>query len=963
MRSFSFFALCAAFCAAAALPMQANADAAAAPVAAAAVIQPYALSCEAQENPLGLDETAPLFAWKLQADKPHAAKRARAQVQSGYEIVVSEPSGNPVWQTGAVASDAQLQIPYTGTPLRPFTRYSWKVRVRDGGGAFSAWSSPAFFETAMLSAADWKARWIGDGSRTPANQGDLFRDSPAPLFRKTFDISANKKVQSARLHITGLGYYEASINGRRIGDTVLAPAWTNYGKHVFYDTFDVTAELQSGKNALGVVLGNGWFNPIPMPVFRALRNVLTIGRPCLLAQLHVRYTDGSQDVVVSDETWKTAPGPILRNNVYLGEHHDARREIHGWDVPAFDDAAWRPATSADTAPKGRLLARVQPPIRATKTLQPAKISEPQKGVFIYDFGQNFAGVIRLKVRGPAGAKITFRYGEDVYRDGSINVMTSVAGQQKRGGRNAPRESAAQAAAAGRQPPTAWQEDSYTLRGDTAGEVWQPRFTFHGFRYAEVTGAVPAKNAANAATIQNAPEIISLEGIRLNANLAPTGSFDASDPLLKRIETLLDWTFLSNVFSVQSDCPAREKYGYGGDIVATARTFCWFYDMGNFYRKVLLDFAVDQRPRGGMTETAPYNAIADSGLGDGSGPIGWQLAFAFLQKQLYEYYGDTRSIERSYPALLKQVEFLRSRAKGGLFIENCINDHESLERRIPALFATAHYYHHIRLLAEFATITKRDADAEKYTALAGQVKDAFVKRFVNANTGEVANHTQAAQAFGLFYDLLPNNKQDAAFAVLLREIEKRKGHAAAGIFGVPLVFDALNQRGRNDVAYAMVAKKDFPGWGHMLQSGATTLWETWKYSDNTYSQNHPMFGSVGEWFYQGLLGIDTAGAGFKKIILKPRPIRGLSWARGIYDSVRGPISVHWETTDGTNGTFRLRAGIPPNTTAEIWLPASKAAAVTENGIPAVTAKGLRLLREENGAVVFEVGSGDYDFLVK
>ncbi|MDR1172723.1 MAG: glycoside hydrolase family 78 protein [Bacteroidales bacterium] len=895
-----------------------------------AQVHPVGLTCEYLENPLGIDITAPVLGWKLQSNE-------RGQLQTAYEIMVAtsedglEQGKNLVWKSGKKTSAQSNNIAYAGQKLQPFTRYYWKVRVYDRDGKPSVWSVASRWETAMLTPADWKAQWIGDGSQSPINEADFYRDEPAPMFRKTFTVK--KQVVSARLYITGLGYYEAYINGDRVGNSVLDPGWTNFGKQALYSVYDITGMIRRGDNAIGAILGNGFYNPLPMRIFKPLREYLYIGRPCLKAQLRVTYTGGSMETITTDNTWKTAPSAIMRNNVYLGERYDARMETPGWNLPEFKDNHWKQASLA-VAPSGELTAQMQPPIRITKTFRPVRMTESRPGVFVFDMGQNFAGVVRIRVQGPRGAKITIRYGEDVYSDGSLNVMTSVAGQQKRVW-DADREASG-------QPQTAWQEDSYTLRGE-GEETWSPRFTFHGFRYVEVTGW-PGR-----------PSVDHIEGLRMNADLLRTGQFECSNPMFNQLNAAIDHTFLSNVFSVQSDCPAREKFGYGGDIVGVARTFGWFYDMENFYRKVIRDFAGDQRPLGGMTETAPYNGIADQGLGDGSGPIGWQLAFAFLQKQLYEYYGDTRTIETYYSALRKQVEFLRANAQGHI-IDRCINDHESLEERIPALFATAHYYHHVILLAEFATLTGRAADAQTYSRLAADIKAAFMAKFVKS--GEVGNHTQAAQAFGLYYNLLPDADRNVAFNVLLREIALREGHIAAGIFGVPLILETLTKNDRNDIAYEMVDKKTFPGWGHMLQSGATTVWETWKYSDNVYSQNHPMFGSVGEWFYQALLGINPAAPGFKRVVIKPQPAGDLTWARGSFESIQGTIGSSWKIDDGR---FLFDVAVPVNTVAEIWVPSNGASAVTESGKPAKDAKGLKLIRHEKDYAIFEAGSGKYQFV--
>jgi len=892
-------------------------------------IHPFALTCEYIENPLGIDIPAPVLGWKLQSTE-------RAQIQTAYEIRVATSEAdltqgkNLVWKSGKQISSQNNNIVYAGKKLKPFTRYYWKTLVYDRDGQPSEWSDIAWWETAMLTPSDWKAQWIGDGSQSPTNELDFYKDEPAPMFRKAFNVK--KPVEAARLYITGLGYYEAYINGEKVGDHVLDPGWTNFGKQTLYSVYDMTGMLCQGDNVIGAILGNGFYNPLPMRIFQPLREYLYIGRPCLRAQLRITYTDGSVETIVTDNTWKTAPSAIMRNNVYLGEHYDARMETPGWCISTFRDSPWKQAISVD-GPSGQLTAQIQPPVRITKTIHPVRMTESRPGVFVFDMGQNFAGVARLRVQGPAGTKITLRYGEDVYSDGSLNVMTSVAGQVKRVW-NANRETPG-------APQTAWQEDSYTLKGE-GEEIWSPRFTFHGFRYVEITGW-PGR-----------PALENIEGLRMNADLPRTGQFECSNPMLNKLNTVLDYTFLSNVFSVQSDCPAREKFGYGGDIVGVARTFGWFYDMHNFYRKVIRDFANDQRPLGGMTETAPYNGIDSEGLGEGSGPIGWQLAFAFLQKQLYEYYGDIRTIENCYPALRKQVEFLRANAKEHI-IDRCINDHESLEERIPALFATAHYYHHVILLAEFATLTGRSADAKIYQQLATDIKTAFMGKFVTS--GEVGNRTQATQAFALYYDLLHDSEKEAAFERLLKAIEQRDGHIAAGIFGVPLILEMLIKNNRNDIAYEMVNKKTFPGWGHMLQSGATTVWETWKYSDNVYSHNHPMFGSVGEWFYQALLGINPAAPGFKRILIKPQPVGDLTWTKGSFESIQGTIASSWEID---NGKFLLEVTVPVNTTAEIWILSDKASTITESGISVKEAKGLQWIRNENNYTIFEAGSGKYKF---
>ena len=897
-------------------------------------ISVHHLTCEYSRNPLGIDMQSPQLSWQLEAEQ-------RGQMQSAYEIRVGTDSTNLVnakrlvWKSGKIHRSTTLNIQYAGKKLKPFTRYYWMVRSYNQDDVASAWSPIAWFETAMLSPTDWKGVWIGDGSKAPTKTEDFYKDDPTPLFRKKFAVK--KKIKEARLYISGLGYYEASLNGRKIGDHILDPGWTNYSKQILYSTYDVTNMIHVGDNCMGVILGNGFYNPLPMRIFKPLRDYLTIGRPCLKAQLRIVYTNGQIQTIYSDESWKTAPGPILKNNVYLGESYDARKEIADWNLPSFSDALWSKASLIIAFPAGTLTAQIQPPIRLRELIHPKRMTETKRGEFVFDMGQNFAGVVRLKVRGPKGTKIKIRYGEDIYSDGSLNVMTSVAGQIKKNwGANRTLPG---------QPQTAWQEDSYILKGE-GEEIWSPRFTFHGFRYVEITGW-PGR-----------PSMENIAGLRLSADLESTGKFKCSNPMLNQLFNVLDYTFLSNVFSVQSDCPAREKFGYGGDIVGVSSTFCWFYNMENFYRKAVSDYANDQRPSGGMTETAPFNGIHSLGLGEESGPIGWQLAFSYMQDKLYDYYGDKKTLKEYYPLFKKQVEYIRTQAKDYL-IDHGINDHESLEKRIPALFATAHYYHHVLLLTKFAERIGNTADKQTYQLLADNIKKAFIHKFITTGNGIVGNRTEASQAFGLIYDLLPAEEKAMAFEQLVNVIDEQDQHIKTGIFGTPAVLNTLRENNRNDIAYAMATQSDFPGWGYMLKSGATTLWETWKYSDNVYSQNHPMFGSVGEWMFQSLGGLLPLAPGFKEFMIKPQPVPDLKYVNCDYQSVHGLIESHWKQDEKH---FILTIKVPVNTKAKVFIPAQETDEITESNQLIKQSKNMQIIGYQAGYFCLEVNSGVYSFVV-
>ena len=778
----------------------------------------------------------------------------------------------------------------------------------------------------MMEDANWQARWIGDGRKNPEADKDYFQDDRMPLFRRDFQIK--KSLQSARLYISGLGYYEAYLNGRKSGDHMLDPGWTTYRKQVQYVVHDIGPMLKIGRNVIGVMLGNGWWNPLPLKFFGRwdLRQYQQTGRPIFRAVILLRYKDGTEEWIRTDEHWKVAPGPIIRNNVYLGEQYDARLEQKNWCSNGTLSADWKMAVP-EIGPEGRLTPQVQPPIRITKRLRPVAIKEQGKDTFLVDMGQNFAGVIRLQVQGKAGTAIHIRYGETLFPDGRLNVMTTAMTQIKKGG--IPGGPGA--------PETAWQEDVYILKG-LGKEAWNPRFTFHGFRYVEITGW------------PGTPTVNDFEGLRMNSDVEPVGRFECSNALFNQLHEAVQWTFLSNIFSVQSDCPGREKMGYGADMVASAETFLFNYDMANFYGKAIQDFANEQRQGGGITEIAPFTGIADRGYGDDSGPLGWQLAFGYLQQQLYEFYGDKKVIESQYEAVKKQLEFLRSKAIDGLFYWD-ISDHESLDPKPESFSASCFYFHHALLAAKFASILGQKDDELEYNRMANAIRRSIVAHYEVPGTGRFDLATQAAQSMALWYGLANDSMQ--AFKQLESEIHRHNDHLSTGIFGTKMMFDVLRRYHRNELAYAIASQRTFPGWGYMLENGATTLWETWAYPGTVYSNNHPMFGSVDEWFYRSLLGINAAAPGYRKILIHPQPAGDLRFAKGSFQSVMGEITSSWKKF---GDQFELQVSIPVNTTAEIKVPCKPEQTVLVNGnkiVPAEIRDGFALLRTGSGNYLITV----------
>lgn len=897
---------------------------------AASSLKPVWLTTEYTVNPISLNTSKPRLSWKLMSDK-------RGQMQTAYEILVSDNSRDihnakgTTWQSGKIASSLSIHIDYAGAPLKPFTRYYWRVKVYDQNGEVSAWSEPAFFETGILQPTDWKGVWIGDERKQFEKEEDFYGPDQMPLIRKGFTVP--KTIAAARLYISGLGYYEAFLNGKKIGDHVLDPGFTTYKKQALYASYDITPQIRKGKNVIGIMLGNGWYNPLPLKLFGRfnLRTVQQTGRPCVKAQILLSYTDGTSLTIATDETWKTALGPVIRNNVYLGEQYDARLEKENWLNTNYDDLSWKKASKVE-GPSGELVAQMQPPIKITRILKPIRITEVGKDTFIVDMGQNFAGVARIRVQAPAGRKISMRFGEDIHPNGRLNYLTTVAGQIKeifnlKGGPGAPK--------------TAWQEDNYITKGKGI-ETWAPQFTFHGFRYVEITGW-PGR-----------PTVNDIEGLRMNSNIEQAGTFSCSNQMFNQLNDVIQWTFLSNVFSVQSDCPGREKMGYGADIVVTSEAFMYNYDMANFYRKTVQDFVNEQQPDGGITEIAPYTGIADKGYGGESGPLGWQLAFPYLQKKLYDFYGDKRIIENNYAGIIRQMDFLQSKAIDGLFHWD-ISDHEALDPKPEAFSAASFYYHHAVLAANFAAILGKKEDSLKYAKLSETIKNAIVRKYLVPHTGRFDNATQSAQLFALWYRLAPS--EDTTMQVLLNEFARHNNHVSTGIFATKWMFDVLREKNRNDVAYKIANQPDYPGWGYMLSKGATTLWETWKYPDNAPSQNHPMFGSISEWFYRSLLGINSGAPGFEKIIIKPQPAGDLQWAKGSYESVRGAIVSDWKIQQNS---FTLNVSVPANTTAEIWLPSKENTSITENGKAITAANGITSIKHEKGYTIISTGSGNYQF---
>lgn len=867
---------------------------------------PENLKCEFRSQPLGVDNPTPRLSWTLRSD-------GKDEVQASYRVLVASSKSildrnrGDLWDSGTVASDRQNNIDYVGRALESGQVVYWKVAIA-GTNAKPVWSKASTWEMGLN---DWQARWIED-----AKPGaEPYQDDPAPLFRKEFKV--RDQVTRARLYITGLGYYEASINGKRIGDHVLDPGWTAFDKRVSYSVYDLTSSLSQGKNCLGVMLGNGWYNPLPLKLFGNfnLREHLEIGKPRLIAELRIEYRDGSVDVIGSDPTWKVGDGPIMRNNIYLGEVYDARREVVGWNRSGFRNQDWRNAVASER-PVGKLIAQPQPPIRVTKQWSAVNMTEPKPGVFVYDMGVNFAGWASFEFDLPAGTQVHLRYGELVYPDGNLNPMTSVAGQIKRKGVGGPGA-----------PDIAWQSDTFIAKGGR--ETYTPRFTFHGFRYVEITG------------LPKPPPLKAVTAMRLNSDVETVGSFECSNPLLNDIQAMCLRTFKSNIFSVQSDCPHRERLAYGGDIVATSEALMSNFDMAGFYEKAVRDWADSARSDGMFTDTAPFIGIQYCG-------VVWAMAHPLLIEQLHQYYGNRQLGAEQYEAAKRWLALVEKQYPDGV-VKDGLSDHEGLEPTPAPELVTPLYFQCAQMLSRLAARLGHTEDARHFDVLAAKIRDAYNTKFLDAKTGKVGPGTQTSQSFALYTGIVPPASRAKVFEALVAAIESKKGKLTTGILGTKFMLDVLSREGRADLAYAIVTQPELPGWAWMLKNGATTLWEHWAFSDNTFSHNHPMFGSVSQWMMQWLGGIrpEADAVGYDRVVIQPQTPPELDWVKSSYQSIRGTVVSNWKR-NAKEITFEIT--VPPNTRARVILPGRVR---RENGKP------FDRKMEGKG---FTLGSGSYTFQV-
>lgn len=771
------------------------------------------------------------------------------------------------------------------------------------------------------------AQWITDTLQIPPEESLFYDDHPAPIFRKEFEVKRNLK--KATLYITAAGYYSASLNDSKIGKNYLDPAWTNFEKRIYYTEYDITKNLESGKNCLGVTLGNGFYNPLPMKMwgYLNLREHLPVGKPQFIACLKLEYENGKSETIYTNQSWKFSYGPLLKNNVYLGEIYDARREKEGWKMTGFKDNHWSHARES-LGPGGQLQKAFFPPIQVTDIIDPIGISAPNSSSFLVDMGVNFTGLYKIRLKGKTGDTIQFRFGERIYDDGTLNPMTTVAGQIKRKDRGGPGA-----------PEIAWQTDSYIF-GDEEDIWYSPVFTFHTWRYMEISG------------LEIKPQIKDIQGLAFNTKVDTKNSFSSSSELLNSIQEATSNTFLANLQSVQSDCPAREKFGYGGDLIATGESYIYNFDMQSIYRKTIYDW-FDAINDSVFIDTAPFVGIKYCGLS-------WESAFLITQYYHYLYYNDTDLIEEMYDANLKwmnKVERLHPRG----IVDKGLSDHESLEPVPVELTGTNHYLQCALIMSEFASFMGDVANEEKFEKLALKLTKQLSKLFWEKSVPDPINR-QTLFSTLLYNNIIPQESAKNAVDSLLKALDEGpSGHFNTGIFGTKYILETLSRAGKINEVYSVVNSRDYPGWGFMIDRGATTLWETWKESDNTYSNCHPMFGSVTEWFYRWLGGIkpDPENPGFEKFFISPKIPDSLKYVNCSYHSPFGKIVSNWEVNEADSITFELV--VPDGSIALVILPFKQVQNVEI--VDKTRDKTYSPEKNPDLAADFELKGGEYLILVK
>ena len=897
--------------------------------------------CEYRDEPLGINTLTPRFSWQISA-------RDRGFLQSAYELIVGDDRaavaagrGN-LWRVKAKGAES-LHIPYAGKALESGKEYYWSVRVWNAAGEVSPWMPVNSFSTGLLSPD------AGSGARGIAMevQPDSLRLVPGeeynkltigdritapnrlPQFRREIDV--RKPVKRAMAYVSGLGQFEFFINGDKVGDNFLDPAWSDYDKIVCYVPFDVTDRLQQGANVLGVMLGNGMYN---VPRERYYKLLMTYGYPMMICKVDVEYADGTHDVIVSDGSWRTTTSPVTYSSIFGGEDYDATLERTGWMKPGYDDSSWQEVLF--TSQRGELIAPKALPVKVMEEFPVFKIRKTKYGKWLYDMGQNFSGVARLTVKGKRGQAVRMNTCElfDPAVD-SIQIHGGYRGETRY---------------------------TYTLRGDAEPESWAPQFTYHGFRYVLIDGAVPAGEP----NPEGLPEIVDVRGLHIRNSTPESGTFVSSNDLLNKTQRLIGWGIKSNMVSYLTDCPHREKLPWLEQLHLMFGSLQYTFDMFSLYEKMLDDMAMAQLPNGLVPDIAPEYALFREAFRDSPE---WGSAFVLVPLYLYEYYGDGTMLRKHYEAMGRYVDYLTSKADDHI-LKHGLGDWFDIGPKMPgraqlsslAATATPIYYMDALAMVKGAELLGKKKDAERWQKLADAIRTSYNEKFFHKEGCYYDRNSQTANSIALCAGLVDPEYRQGVLDNVVKDIRSRNNGLTGGDVGYTYILRALEAGGRSDVIFDMNSRYDVYGYGYMLAQGATALPESWQVVP-IKSHNHFMLGHLMQWLYTHVGGIrrDTEALAYKRSVIRPEAVGDLTMARVSFESPYGQIRSEW--SKGADGSFELLAEVPANTTSTVWLPAAEDAAVFESNLPVEKVAGIEYLGYKEGCKVYAVGSGTYRFDVR
>jgi alpha-L-rhamnosidase len=869
------------------------------------------LKCEYLVNPLGIDSQNPRLTWQM-IDERNGA------FQYAYQIFVSADSAElkkdlaTVWNSGKIKSGKSL-VRYKGNPLQPFTRYYWKVVLWDQNGRKSVASQTAFFETGMVDKMNWKGSWISDS-----------RDEnikPAPYFRKSFNVT--KKIVSARQYIAVAGLYELYINGNKIGNHVLDPAYTRFDRRTLYLTHDVTSYLQQGENVIGVILGNGWYNHQSTAVWY-FDEAPWRSRPKFCADLRITYDDGSTSTITSGTDWKTSLGPIIFNSIYTAEHYDARLEQQGWDKAGFNDSKWgRPILVA--APSSNIVSQVMQPIRQVEEIPAVSINRINKLTTVFDLGRNIAGVSKLKVSGPKGTVIRLKHSERLYPDGRADQSNIDVHYRPTDDKDP------------------FQTDIFILKGE-GEESFMARFGYKGFQYIEVTSDKPLSLAKE-----------SLTGYFMHSDVPVSGSIVSSNPILDKIWRATNNSYLSNLFAFPTDCPQREKNGWTGDAHIAIETGLYNFDGITVYEKWLADHADEQQPNGVLPAIIPTSGW---GYHWANGPD-WTSTIAIIPWNIYLFYGDSHLLEKYYDNIRRYVDHITEISPEGL-TDWGLGDWIPIKSRASReLTSSVYYYVDAVILSKAAALLGKSDDLLKYDSLSAKIRYAINKKFLNTEKGIYANGLQTELSSPLFWGVVPDSLKQKVADRLAERVKEDGNKLDVGLLGTKTILNALSENGYSDLAYKLASQETFPSWGWWIVNGATTLYENWPLDTKSdISMNHIMFGEIGAWMFKSPGGIfpDEKNPGFKNVILKPCFVGGLDQFTATHEGPFGNIVSSWKR----NGmSIEYHVEIPANSTAEVTL---KGTDITLNGKKLTENKEVKVTGNNEGIYRISLGSGEWNFVI-